>query len=287
MGKTDAEGRDGLGRATTDRRAFVAGVGAAAGLIGVASALSAQPGGGQRAGRQIKRSTNALSIEGAIRPVKIDGGASGELPEPILPGPAGPRPSTRKRLLDALAATEAGRALLTRIGCIGDGGLRYGASRLLQSTCGGDSLAQAYLAGITVTPSECSHIRGIGVMAAIEYWTYSAEMNLYSYESLVERQKCNLFGLPQEDAMPVIRFYLCTPGRGDSYLPYLVEMDVELEGMRAELNGQGVQFVESSDETRVALLQLTGSEGSYHVLDIYAGERQDFGHFCWLQAMVL
>lgn len=281
MGKADADGRD-AGRATTDRRGFVAGVGAAAGLLGVAAGVSAQPGG-----RRIKRSSSALTLDGAIRPVKIEQAASGDLPEPEAPVPAGPMPSTRKRLLDALAATEAGRALLTRIGCIGDGGLRYGASRLLKSTCGTDSLAQAYLAGITVTPSECSHIREIGVMAAIEYWTYSAEMNLYSYESLVERQKCNLFSLPREDAIPVIRFNLCTPGRAGSYLPYLVEMDVDVEGMRAELNGQEIQFVESSDETRVALVQLPGSEGGYHALAIYPGERQDFGHFRWLNAMVL
>jgi hypothetical protein len=201
--------------------------------------------------------------------------------------PSGKKPSSRKALIDGLAATPAGAQVLRDLGLLGAQGVSYGPSKLLLSTTNGDSLATAYAAGITLTAEGCG-VTFSNILPAIEYCTYTAIMDTLRFQSMQEYPECRISAQMAAGDAPILRLYMYTPGSAGRSCAYLLEICMSrLEQVSATLNGEPLELLPTGDDTGVALVQLPGSEGRYHNLDLLPERRNMWGDFEWFSAMAL
>jgi hypothetical protein len=308
MAPETSDATDRTGEPTQDRRSFIttlAGLGALA--IG-ATAASAAPALGRAtqigAAGQLARSNAALNLQHVPKLQRLTAARRpANLPTPPPPAVLGdpPLPSTRQRLLQGLFGP--GTGLNASAFRLSSAGGVWGHSAPLTQVMSTNPLAQAYAAGITLTPSGCQYAPGTGYQspggsAPISFHTMQASVDPATWG-----KKLQLLTAKMNEVFSVFfAAFLVTPGALDQSLPYVLELSMEpfdpafevfvaSTGPSGEYVSANVNFVATTEGTRMALVELPGCdglEGPSHSLFFRRGNAQPlFTTFNWLNVMAL
>lgn len=289
------------------RRGFLQTLAAAGGLLAGGLSAWAQPT--PSSGLQIRggltgalsRATTALRLRRPIVLQQLSQGGPRRLPAlPTLPTLGEPPlPSTRQRLLDALFRAPTTGLRAADFGLVTDAAGQWGCSPPLTQVMSGNTLAAAYAAGITLTPSGCQYPAGVPHPGA-EPISYGSFQSWVSPDSFGQRVTL----MTADSAFPGFFFgvLLNTPGAPSSTLTYVFELSMEpfdagFECFIGSLPGgapyqsAAVNFVPTNDGTQMALVELRGSgnvSGYAHTLAFRRGSANvGMTDFRWLNVTVL
>jgi hypothetical protein len=201
-------------------------------------------------------------------------------------------PSTRQRLLRAIAETRDGPELLEELGIESDAARppdddepQYALSTEGLEMSTRWALGMAYAEGITLNRIGCEFPEGIPPISGqpLSYYSFSA----YLSTSEVISRDCLIYNADFPDNVPFLTFTIETPGGADDYATYMIELYMEfleLDWFRAEMDYNGVDFYTTSDDTFLALVELSGTPEGYHdhELCLYKTEPYAAGRFRWL-----
>ncbi|GEM_PF-6396142 len=307
MAPDTSDSTDRAGEVTQDRRSFIttlAGLGALA--VG-ATAASAAPALGRAtqisAAGQLARSSAALTLQRVPKLQRLTAArrpANLPAPPPAVVGEP-PLPSTRQRLLQGLFGP--GTGLNASSFRLSSAGGVWGHSAPLTQVMSINPLAQAYAAGITLTPGGCQYAPGSGYQspggsAPLSFHTMQA-----SVDPLTWGNKLQLLTAKMNEVFNFFfAVFLATPGAPNQVLPYVLELSMEpfdpafevfaaSTGPSGQYQAAQVSFVATTDGTRMALVELPGCdglEGPVHSLFFRRGNADAlFTTFNWLNVMAL
>jgi len=301
----------------TDRRSFLRGAAAlgggalasATGLGPFADAAEAKRSGSVRpvlrrravvpSRQKPPTATDSLRITGAVRLSQpaISPAREKERALPAAPR-VGCRPSTRKRLIEAIAGAPGGAAALASASLTpaAGGDTHTFPSGLLRGMMRAGSLAEAYADGITLTAKGCDYVGA--VYAGDDPMWYESWSGLLR-PSFVESQVCCMSsrGL-REPPQPqlLMEIFVRTPGESTRRLTYIFELSVAgLLGrfpgtcsLRTYAERQDILLSPTSDGTKVAMVSLPGRASTDALrfwLETTQGWHQVF--FNWLNVVAL
>ncbi|MGI5818621.1 MAG: hypothetical protein ACOX9R_11055 [Armatimonadota bacterium] len=295
-------GNDGGGQS---RRTFIRTLGVLGGALAASGVASADTVGlssdARSIAQRVRRSSTALRLQQAPALQKLSRRGpqvSAELPTPPTLGEP-PLPSTRQRLLNALASAPGGGVNLSALGLAQGAGGRWGRSEPLTQIMSTDPLALAYAEGITLTP---------------EGLQFSADAGYHGpppmrYATLQAMATPDLFGerlclVTADHPFPGSFFSVVfnTPGGPQSAITYAVEVSMEPydPGFEcfigslpagAPYQSAAVNFVPTNDGTQMALLEIRGSGATSefaHSIRFRRGTGTALlTHFNWMNVVAL
>ncbi len=254
----------------TDRRSFIA----KAAAIGVETTLGAGATAQRRLNTRVRRPSmrtrggadDSITLESVPPIARANDPAPADPPENPLPdaGAGVPQPMSKDALLNALMKTDGGEAALAGMDVsnsrAGDGAGAFAPSGNLAAQIIPGNLADAYAAGITLTPTGCEYAEGFEFEE--EPLRYATDSGRITPDT--DLDTVLTYTIPQKGGMPMY-FFVQTPGGKDDFLSYSVELAgwctyPNLKLTAAWNGGDPVQWTKTSTGARMSLVELGGGE---------------------------
>jgi hypothetical protein len=255
----------------------------------------------------LTRATGKLAISSPVRMTTSTAPEeTAPRPHPSPPTIVARQPSTRQRALSALSGAPGGAALLRSVGVqSGAGTGAFPFSGVLSTMMRRYTLAEAYAAGITLTPTGCQYSGGTyGGAEPLTYQTHRGWVN-----PVILGQEwgpdCCIYSETRERAsynprfiVPLLTIDMITPGDPTQRMAYLLELHApgfREDRVEVSIASEPINWSSTSDGTLVTTVELGGTStggrtGGAFCRRLNFQQRVDepvHFYFCWLNAIAL